>query len=194
MGGTGGGMKRRVVGGRGGGGGGGGGGRPPPHTQVDVLPQGTIVALTGLATASQHNDSQARVEEYDVDKCRYVVTLAVGGTLAVRPHNVRQVLTEARIIGTSKQELNGRVASSAVYESATKRYRCEGLKPDGTVLSVKAENVVLPVESRVTIEGVQSRPELNGKVGRIDAVESERYVVNVGKEVVRLRFGAVAAC
>ena len=108
-----------------------------------------------------------------------------------------QVVTEAKVTGTSKSEINGRTASSATYDRKAKRYRCEGLQPDGTVLSLKPENVVLPARTRVTIDGVASRPALNGCSGTVRAVDEAagRYDVQMaGGEAVRVRFGAVAAC
>lgn len=164
------------------------------RSRVDLLPNGTTVRLAGLSSSSL-NGSMGRIEGYDEVKDRYVVGVADGSSIAVRPRNVLQLVADCRIVGTSKEEINGRVAASAVYDASTRRYNCEGLKHDGTVISLKPENVVLPSQTNVTIEGVQSRPALNGRVGRIEGVENDRYLVKLGPgEAVRLRFGAVAAC
>ena len=99
-------------------------------------------------------------------------------------------------MGTSQPQLNGRVAPAATYDKGSKRYRVEGLSENGSTLALKPENVQLPHKTRVTIDGVVSRKELNGRAGRIVDVENDRYVVELPEtnEMMRLRFGAVAAC
>ena len=152
------------------------------------------MCLLELSDASK-NGSVARVEDFDDAKQRYVVTLADGVSIAVRPQNLRQVISEATIVGTSQRDLNGKTAAAATYDHASKRYRCEGLKHDGSVLSLRPENVILPQECRVKIDGVSSRKELNGRIGKVSGVENERYIVQLSNnEAVRLKFGAVAAC
>ena len=145
---------------------------------ADILPPGTVCRLAGLSAANL-NGAAATVEELDANKMRYAVTLVDGQTISVKPSNLRQVISDARVVGTSKEELNGKVAASATYDSTSGRYVCEGLKADGTSISLKPENLILPPECRVTIEGVTSRPGLNGKVGRVAGVERDRYVVQL---------------
>lgn len=171
--------------------------RARADARTDVLPAGVVVRLVGLSSTSL-NGSVGHVSEYDEVKQRYVVSLADGASIAVKPTNVRQVLSDARVVGTSKAELNGKVAASATFDESSGRYQCEGLQPDGRVLSLKPENLVLPAECRVVIGGVSSRPELNGRIGRIATVSNERYVVqlagDMAGESVSLRLGAVTAC
>lgn len=163
----------------------------------DRLPAGALVRLTDLkAGGSERNGALGRIERFDEPSSRYVVSL--DGTfeqLKLRPQNVRQVLAEARVVGVKGEaSLNGRVASSATYDASSKRYKCEGLKGDHTVVALKPENVVLPRACRVVVDGVQSRPQLNGRLGEVLDVVSDRYVVKLGDETLRLRFGAVVAC
>ena len=83
----------------------------------------------------------------------------------------------------------------ATFDVETRRYQCKGLREDGSVLSIKPENVRLPKDVTVKIEGVKTKPALNGRVGLIKDVEPERYVVQLNEtEAVRLRFDCVAAC
>jgi len=178
MGGLGGGPKRR---------------RANRAPTVDTLPSGTVARLTGLHSEAL-NGKRATIGEFDEAKGRYVVHMADGSSVAVKRSNLRQVLTDATCVGTSKAELNGRVAAAATYEPTTGRYQCEGLKPDGTVVSLKPENIRLPKDCRVTVDGVASRPALNGRVGMVAGVENDRYLVRLPEETVSLRFGAVTAC
>jgi len=164
--------------------------------RIDTLACGTTVRLCDL-NQERLNGRAATIKDYDEDKGRYVVCVENSSSpLAVRPKNVRQVLSGlARVVGTSQEAINGKVAVTATYDAATRRYQCEGLKEDGSVLAIKPENLLLPKECTVTIDGVQSKPGLNGRVGRIRDIENERYVVELDEsEAVRLRFGCVAAC
>jgi len=171
--------------------------RAPPRTRdrPDRLPQGANVMVVGLKEDGQQNGRIGRVEQFSEDRGRYIVALEGAGHLAVRPENVRQVLTDARIVGVKNQEgLNGRIASTVTYDTSSKRYKCEGLKGDHTVVALKPENVMLPTNSRVVVDGVQSRPALNGMVGSVVDVDTDRYVVQLPDQKLRLRFGAVVAC
>merc|ERR1712232_1014346 len=53
-----------------------------------------------------------------------------------------------------------------------------GLTSKG-VVALKPENVILPQRTRVTIQDVISRPQLNGRAGSIRDVEGDRYVVDL---------------
>ena len=171
-----------------------------PQTSTDltseVLPPGTTVKLTRLSNAKLVG-AVGTIREFDRRKLRYTVAMSTGNSISVKPSNVQQIISDATVIGTSQAELNGRVAAAATYDAASKRYRVEGLTADGTTLALKPENVVLPESTQVTIDGVQTRPTLNGKRGRIIDVDTaaSRYVVATGDEQLRLRFGTVvAAC
>ena len=170
---------------------------PTSPSRLDALAPGSVVVIQGLASQPQHNGSLGKVEAHNEARDRYVVELQDGKSLAIKPANVRQVVADAKVTGTTKDELNGKVCAAATFDRDSKRYRCEGLKSDGTVLSLKPENVILPSQTRVRIDGIESRPGLNGQVGAISAVDmaAGRYQVDLhGGDAIRVRFGAVAAC
>ena len=147
-------------------------------------------------SSEAHNNSVGRVERFDGAAGRYHVSVRDGAaSIAVRPDNLRQIITSARVVGLRSQpHLNGRVAASATYDPRSKRYCAEGLSENGSTLSLKPENLMLPQSTRVLIDGVQSRPSLNGRRGQIVGVDDERYVVELpGEEPVKLRYGAVIA-
>jgi len=165
-------------------------------SSTELLPTGTIVQLTGLSDTAR-NGAIGQVESFDEGSQRYVVALEQpdGKSIAAKREHVVQVVTNAKVVGTSQAALNDKMISAATYDKASKRYKCEGLRPDGTVVALKPENVLLPQDCRVTIECVKSRPTLNGRIGNIIGIENEsqRYVVQMADEALRLRFGAVAA-
>jgi len=176
--------------------GGGGGARgccAADADRCDVLPAGAAVELLELSNQPELNGQKGVVERYDDARKRYHVAVN-GATVALRPANVRQVIAEARVAGTSQPELNGRVAAAATFDRASGRYRAEGLTKDGGLVGLKPEHVVLPPRTRVAVNGVSSRPALNGQVGAVVSSDAERYTVKLPHETVRLRFGAVAAC
>merc|ERR1719231_1620473 len=80
--------------------------RPKP---IGTHAPGSIVMLEGLAGAPEHNGEAATVQRWDKGAGRYHVALqASGRELAVKPANLRAVVTNARVTGvTSKPELNG---------------------------------------------------------------------------------------
>ena len=170
--------------------------RTASATAFDVLPPGTPVKLAGLSDPALAG-AVGTIDSFDRQKHRYTVSMTAGNMLSVRPTNVQQIVSDATVIGTSQAQLNGRVAASATYDAGTKRYRVEGLTPDGKTIALRPENLVLPERTQVTIDGVQSRPALNGKRGRIINVDTaaNRYTVATSDEQLRLRFGTVvAAC
>jgi len=185
------------------------GGMPPRHrsnraaraaadmnSNPELLRPGTQVKLQGLSDTSR-NGAIGTIEVFDAAKQRYTVSLADSSIISVKGANILQVVSAAKVIGTSQAALNGKVAASATYDASSKRYRVEGLTADGKTLAVKPENLVLPERTVVTIDGVQSRPALNGKRGRIVDIDTaaERYTVATTDEQIRLRFGTVvAAC
>merc|ERR1719231_467784 len=92
--------------------------RPSHAARADILPPGTLVRLTGLSSESL-NGKTARVLEWHPQRARYVVGLSADdSSIAIKPSNVRQLISDARVVGTSKQELNGRVAASATYDAS----------------------------------------------------------------------------
>ena len=69
------------------------GGRRAPR--ADVLPHGTPVRLCDLSQAN-FNGASGTIDHWDEARGRYVVSLAEGGSLAVRSQNVSQVVAGAR--------------------------------------------------------------------------------------------------
>mmetsp|Transcript_26132 Transcript_26132/g.54887 ORF Transcript_26132/g.54887 Transcript_26132/m.54887 type:complete len:320 (-) Transcript_26132:206-1165(-) len=160
-----------------------------------VVPPGAVVKISGLRM-SQYNGSIGRVQAFEKERQRYQVTLECGSTLSVLPQNVQQVLSQVRVIGTPQSDMSGKLASSTVYDAARKRYLVEGIAGTGNAVELKAENVVLPVQTRVRVEGLKNRPALNGRIGKINDVDigSLKYVVQLGNdEFIRIRHDAVAA-
>jgi hypothetical protein len=161
-----------------------------------VLPPGTKVKVCGLSDTSREG-AVGQIESHDGSRDRYTVLLQPSGDrIAVKPSNLRQRIEQATVVGTSHPSLNGRQPAVAVYDPATGRYRCEGLPTTNSSMTFKRENLVLPRSTRVAIEGVRSRPSLNGQPAVVIDVdrEAQRYLVRLDSdEMVRLKFGAVAA-
>ena len=130
-----------------------------------------------------------------------VLSSSGSNELAVKPINVRQVLSQCRIdLETSKTfGFPGYVDGEAVYDTLNGVYTVGRLPPgaDHLAVKVKPENLLLPLHARVHAVGLASRPELNGEVGKIvmHNAESERYTVEMAAtgEQVKLKFGNVVA-
>jgi hypothetical protein len=112
--------------------------------------------------------------------------------VAVKPSNLEQVLKGVEVLNTSRSDLNGRASTQAYFDRRRGRYMLDGVG-QGTV-ALRPENVMLPVSTRVTIDGMQNRTDLNGMCGKIIAADEQRYTVQLQTgEQVRLRIDTVTA-
>lgn len=172
-----------------------------PPLRADLLPRESRVKLVGLSSESL-NDSIGEIAGFDEEKKRYTVRLVEGGNeVAVKPLNVRQLIAGARIETATAVKFGfaAGVTGTAVYDTQLGKYIVKELSPrSGDVLGVKVkpENMILPADTRVTAVGLNSRPELNGKAGRVVSSDGgERYVVEMaaGGEQLKLKYGNVVA-
>jgi curved DNA-binding protein CbpA len=170
--------------------------RHAPCGSAGVLPRGTKVKLCGLSDATR-DGTFGQVESHDGCRGRYTVLLHPSGErIAVKASCLRQRIERATVAGSSHAALNGLQPAAAVFDPSINRYRCEGLPTTNASVTVKREHLILPRLTHVAISGVQSRPSLNGKAAEIIDIdrEAQRYLVRLdGGEMVRLKFGAVAA-
>ncbi|KAL1526793.1 hypothetical protein AB1Y20_015489 [Prymnesium parvum] len=171
-----------------------GGTRPKrARSQNDILPNGCVVRLEGLNNGSM-NGLVGEVELFDDARRRYQVKVN-GTSSSIKPENLNQVVAGATVVGTSQLELNGRQAAQAVFDRSKGRYLLEGLTAGNGVISLKPTNVRLPVETRVMIQGLQSRPDLNGAVGKIEEASHDRYTIGLRDGTqVKVKFGCVTTC
>ena len=179
--------------------------RPPPQRpplRADLLPRETSVRLVGLSKVSL-NESVGSITDFDEEKKRYTVRLVDGSEVAIKPLNVRQVISGARIdLPTSRQAgFAESVSGSAVYDTPSGCYMVsdlpssEGIAHSFASVKTKPEHLILPAGTRVNAVGLTNRPELNGQVGRVVASNGERYVVEMAAtdEQVQLKRGSVVA-
>jgi hypothetical protein len=160
--------------------------------RANILPVGTCVRLAGLVNAKL-NDARGQVVEFDEEKHRYKIMLQGQAVpVTVKPSNLEQVLNGVAVINTSRSDLNGRASTQAFFDRRRGRYMLDGVG-QGTV-ALRPENVMLPVSTRVTIDGMQNRTDLNGMCGKIIAADEQRYTVQLQTgEQVRLRIDTVTA-
>jgi curved DNA-binding protein CbpA len=163
--------------------------------QRDSLPDGTGVRLAGLSSASL-NGARGQVVGFDGERQRYLVAVSGGGvggsTVAVKPSNLQQLLQGAEVVGTSRDQLNGRVAAEAYFDADKGRYVVTGVAEEPVAL--RPAHIRLPRSTLVTIEGMQKRTDLNGATGRVLSDDGERYTVELSSgEQVRVRLDAVTS-
>jgi curved DNA-binding protein CbpA len=113
------------------------------------------------------------------------------GNASKRPHSENRCDqvppgTPVVLSGLSKEELNGQDGSVLGFDESRGRYQVQ--LEDGETVAVKPENFHQLVAG-VTITGLQSKPELNGKKGRIIdySAPNERYQVQVGGSIVAVK-------
>lgn len=100
------------------------------------------------------------------------------------PSDLHQTGTKVIIRGLqSAPQHNGKEGVIISFEPYTSRYLVR-LKADEGTLSVRAENVMQALG--VEVVGLESRPELNGRIGRVVGSDRERYHVSVQGQVVSI--------
>ena len=55
---------------------------------LEKLPLGTVVTITGLVNAAQHNNKRGTVTDYSAERGRFLVELDEGGSLALKESNL----------------------------------------------------------------------------------------------------------
>jgi len=158
--------------------------------RCDMLSKGALVRLAGLENGKL-NGARGQVVDYDAVKQRYQVLLNDSGPLlSIKPSNIQQILRCVEVVGTSRSDVNGRIAKEAYYESDTDRYMLQGIS-QGT-MAFRPANVRLPASTLVTIQGMRNRKDLNGKCGKVVAADDQRYTVQLQTgEQIRVRVDAV---
>jgi hypothetical protein len=161
-------------------------GAPPPF---DIILPHTRVKIRGLVSAVQHNDEMGTVVDFDRGRGRYTVQLKDGNTLALKPQNILQIVTNCTIVGIqSEASLNGQKGTIFHWDESKQRYsiRLESRR----TLAVRPSNVVLPQGTRVCVGGA----EHNGKWGCIQDIDqgSGRCVVQIGpRQSIKTEFADV---
>ena len=143
-----------------------------------TMEPGTSVEIGGLKARPDLNGKRASVVQYASDRERYQVKVMEGGEeLYLKPVNVKATPAASAPVD----------ATNATTQS-----------PATAVGDAPSETADLAPETEVTISGLKSRPELNGKRGRVIKYvpDRERYHVVVAetKEETYLKRANVAIC
>jgi hypothetical protein len=169
-----------------------GGGMPQQRREkrYDAIPEGTIVSLKGLISRPENNGDRGKVEQYDPKSGRYIVVLEDSEeTMKVKPSNLLQHV-HVKLHGLeSKPEWNGEKATIVAWDEKNERYNVYvmGLSK---AMGLFPSNVILEDGTVGMITGLQSKPELNGKLGTIKKFNSDsgRYDVQLSAEkILRLK-------
>lgn len=156
----------------------------------DRIPENQKVQIRGLRREPQHNGQNGVVEEYDEDRGRYKVRLQDGQELLLKPDNLSLRVENVRIVGLAGHaQLNGQAGTVISFDSEKDRYTVQvrtasSGAPGLQVVAVPTANIVLPLNTRVTIVGLQGHAQYNGKWGKITEYnqQDEKYTVQLTKE------------
>ena len=163
---------------------------PTAPKAYDVIPAGTIVSLKGLVNAALHNGDRGVIKQYISSSKRYVVELEdEDETLSVKPENLLQHV-HVRIHDIQSQpELNGQTGTIITWCPDKERYNIY-VANKNKVVSLKPGNVVLENGTVARLNGLNSKPELNGKWGTIkDWIrDSNKYDVQLSaSQIIRVK-------
>ena len=158
--------------------------------EYNIIPRGTIVSLKGLVNKSEYNGDRGVVKQYVPSSKRYIVELEDSEeTMSVKPENILQHVHVTIHDIQSQPELNGKTGTVITWCQNKQRYNIyvASLKK---VVSLKPGNVVLETGIVARVNGLESRPEMNGKWGTIkDWIrDSNKYDVQLsGSQIIRVK-------
>eukprot|EP00584_Thalassiosira_punctigera_P025756 CAMPEP_0172560200 /NCGR_PEP_ID=MMETSP1067-20121228/87517_1 /TAXON_ID=265564 ORGANISM="Thalassiosira punctigera, Strain Tpunct2005C2" /NCGR_SAMPLE_ID=MMETSP1067 /ASSEMBLY_ACC=CAM_ASM_000444 /LENGTH=364 /DNA_ID=CAMNT_0013349945 /DNA_START=95 /DNA_END=1189 /DNA_ORIENTATION=+ len=162
----------------------------PPMKEYNVIPRGTIVSLKDLVSRSDLNGDRGVVKQYVPQSSRYVVELEDSEeTLSVKPENMLQHVHVTIHDIQSQPELNGQTGTVITWFPTKGRYNIY-VASMKKVVSLKPGNVVLETGIVARVNGLESRPELNGKWGTIKEWirDSNKYNVQLSAgQIIRVK-------
>lgn len=158
--------------------------------RYDAIPLGTVVSLKELISASERNGDRGVIKKYIPEKDRYVVALEDSDeTMSIKPRNILQHV-QVRLHDIQNQPLlNGKTGTILAWNARKERYNIyvTVLKK---VFSLKPGNIVLNAGTVAQLDGITSKPELNGKWGTIKEWirDTNKYDVQLSKDkVIRIK-------
>ena len=158
--------------------------------QYDVIPNGTIVSLKGLVNAATHNGDRGVIKQYIPKSGRYVVELEdEDETLSVKPENLLQHVHVKIHDIQSQPELNNQTGTIITWCPNKGRYNIY-IATLTKVVSLKPGNVILENGTVARVDGLTSKPEMNGKWGTIKGWvrESNKYDVQLSpSQIIRVK-------
>jgi predicted transcriptional regulator len=170
-----------------------GGGQPPrrpPVKRYDAIPPGTVASLTGLVSRDDRNGDRVEVVDYDPATGRYTVAVEDSDEmLKVKAANLLQHVHVTLAEIESQPSLNGQTGSIIAWDERKQRYSIYVMDA-GRIVSLKPNNVILENGTVAKIDGLNAKPELNGKYGTVKAWvrESHRYEVQLSaRQIVRIK-------
>lgn len=156
----------------------------------NAIPSGQAVCVHGLQGAPQHNGKRGKVTELDQKSNRYVVDLADGTSVSLKPDNLTQCVQNVTVSGIgSKPELNGS-RGAVIGWDGSERYQIR--LDNGQIVALKPANIILPTSTRVMINGLTKGVQYNGQWGKIVGLDDDvgRCLVQVdqGGSQLKLKF------
>merc|ERR1712154_34786 len=177
--------------------GGGMGGGMPSHfpsassqsPTYDRIPSGTTVSLTGLINKAELNNQRGTIQSYNPQSGRYAVQLQnTGQDMSIKPANLLQHVNVVIHDIKGQPALNGKSGVILDWLPSKERYSIH-IKSLSKVVNLKPANVILVTGTVGKIEGLQSKPGINGKYGTIKKwnQDSKRYDVQLlPSQVIRI--------
>jgi len=150
--------------------------RGRPRKIAAPLLRGTQVTVNGLVNKPELNGQAGQIVDFDASTGRYVVQVASGATLKMKPQNLIQ-RTKVRVQNLKSGQYNGSSAS-VVRKNPNGRYICAiGDK----MVSLKPENLKFENGTRVRVEGLTGASQWNSHWGEISQYLSgkDRYRVRL---------------
>merc|ERR1712038_1833871 len=141
--------------------------QPAQPKRYDTIPPGTVVSLQGLVNKADRNGDRGVVQQFNPRNERYIVSLEdTDETMSVKASNLLQHAQVTLHDIASQPELNGKKGTILAWSSSKERYNIY-VSSLSKVVSLRPANVKLDNGTVAQIQGLKSKPELNGKFGTI---------------------------
>jgi curved DNA-binding protein CbpA len=166
------------------------GGAAAPRKRFDAIPAGTVVSLKGLVNRPDRNGDRGEVVDYDPATGRYTILIEDSDEqIKVKPTNLLQHV-HVKVHGVESQpDLNGLKGTIIAWNDQKQRYSVY-VMDRSRVVGLKPTNVILEPGTVGMIMGLISKPELNGRYGRINSwfKDQNRYEVQLSKDqIIRVK-------
>ena len=145
----------------------------------DIIKSGINILIKNLNNQSINNQ-KAIIREYDHIKDRYIVQINNGTKISIKINNIQQIPMGQICNLVNKSELNGLKGQIIKWNNNVKRYN---LFINNNIISLKPENVIIQIGSRIKIVNINTKKNFNGTYGQIKDFDNLNY-----KYIIQITF------
>ncbi len=150
------------------------------NTPFNKIDSNKKVLIFGLLNNTQLNNTTGTIKSFNRIKNRYNVKTENSKLVALKPENVKEILTFKVVKLESQKNLNGQMGQIIGLDHTNNRYR---VIVNNNMISLKQDNIIISDNHCVRLQGIISQPDLNNKVVKIKSYDTNlnKYVVQISE-------------